>query len=138
MYFHLKKAFPYPPVEYIPLTVTTIARGRLTGPGAALPGPALLVEAAWGEGWRNMLKARYGICIGNPNAVGSGDLVMLAVNVEVVDAKYRGTRVTMIGIPRPGTYHLFSVPRKYFYKPRLFFEVYSPGEERLAWDTYCL
>jgi hypothetical protein len=58
---------------------------------------------------------------------------LLGLNCLVNEAKYRGFFVTMVGKARANHYHFFYIPKKFFYKIKLFFELYdSDSAKRIA------
>lgn len=64
--------------------------------------------------------------------IDKGELAVLVKNGKVNLVQYRGYEVIMVGKELPGTYNLFTVTTKYFYKDQVIFILYN-GEtsERL-------
>lgn len=54
-----------------------------------------------------------------------GELAVLILNGKVNLVQYRGYEVIMVGKEAPGTYHLFTVTTKYFYKDKVIFILYN-------------
>jgi hypothetical protein len=110
--------FPFPAVQYIPMAVTSICQGDLN---AALP--TQLIVGTEIIKWRTLLWQDYGIAL--PESFSDDSLPVLALNLKVDAVKYRGFFVTMIGQNTPGYYQLFTLPRRYFYKNKLYFEFFD-------------
>lgn len=114
--------FPYPAVQYIPLEVTVIHQGdldtlrTLTLPTQLIIGNDLLK-------WKEHLAEEYRITL--PEEFAKASLPFLALNLKIGTVKYRGYFITMTGQKIPGYYQLFTLPRRYFYKNNLYFEVFD-------------
>ena len=130
MSFGNSAIFPFPAVQYIPMMATDIQNGRLQNPNAALPQSQLIVGDDLVK-WRFMLKQDYGIEL--PEKFTTDSFPVLAINLKVSNAKYRAYFVTMIGRKNYGYYQLFTLPRHYFYKNKLYFDLFDESTgERLA------
>lgn len=139
--------YEHPVVEYIPLEVRGLAQGSL--PGAVRAGPASLYPALHAlpsaEDW---LRAAAAYPFAFPKTVacalidlgdGSGgrarsrpELPLLGLGFQVDVGIYRGTKVSLATLAVGPHYHLFTVPRKHFYKPTIDFVVYSPSGAKVA------
>ncbi|MHB1125512.1 MAG: hypothetical protein ACYC2T_00930 [Bacillota bacterium] len=53
------------------------------------------------------------------------DLVMVFVNVRIDDMKYRTIKITALGTLAPGLLLVVKVPRRYFYRDAVYFELYD-------------
>lgn len=51
--------------------------------------------------------------------------VVLTLNYDALDLKYRTNQITTIGQPTMGLYYLFTVDRHLFYRPRVYFKCYD-------------
>lgn len=66
------------------------------------------------------------------------DLALLTLGYQVNYAYYRGYATFLLGNPLPGGYHLSRITRRYFYKDRIHFALYSGKAEKLAWANIAL
>jgi hypothetical protein len=122
--------FPFPAVQYIPLPLNLVQQGRIrpTAPGNQLP--QLILEEKL-RSWKDSLLADYGIQLPENDAPDS--VALLTLHLEVEAAKYRGFFVTLTGKSKPGFYQVNLVPRRFFYKNNLIFELYEDATaKRLA------
>ena len=110
--------FPFPAVQYIPMAVSDIEQGNLN---AALP--SQLIVGTEIVKWCRLYGPDYGITL--PVNFTDDSLPVLAINLKVDTVKYRGYFVTMTGKKIPGYYQLFTLPRHYFYKTKLYFELFD-------------
>jgi hypothetical protein len=130
MSFSNSLIFPFPAVQYIPLPLTLVHQGaiRQTAPVNQLP--QLILEEKMGF-WKDILLRDYGIQV--PENTTPDTIALLTVNLEVEAAKYRGYFVTMTGKSKPGFYQVNLLPRRFFYKRNLIFELYDDATaKRLA------
>lgn len=130
MSFGNSSLFPFPAVQYIPLSITNILTGKLHKPSVKtsipplIPGDALTV-------WRPKLLSDLGITI--PETFPHDQLPVLAVNLNVKDVKYRSYYVTLLSELKPDYFQLFSIPKNRFYKKQLYFELFDEiSGKRLA------
>ncbi|NLY74943.1 MAG: hypothetical protein GX075_06535 [Firmicutes bacterium] len=114
--------FPFPAVQYIPLPVATLAQGVLDRLNAKTNAP-LIIGADDIQKWRFVLERDFGLKL--PEVTTRNSFPLLALNCQVAEVKYRSFYVTMIGKALPNRYHFFEIPRRYFYKHKLFFELYD-------------
>lgn len=136
MSFGNSTIFPFPAVQYIPLTLDIIRQAPLNAAKAGAIQPQLVIGPEV-EKCRAILTQDYAIAL--PNAFPPDSLPVLALNLKIDDVKYRGYFVTMIGASLPGTYQLGTIPRRYFYKKNLFFELYNlETAKRLARQSMLL
>lgn len=130
MSFGMTKIYPFPAVQYIPLTITNIQQDVISDLNPRKE-RALLVIGDELSKWREVLAGEYGIFL--QSLQDSNALPILALNLHIDDVKYRGFYVTMTGAKKLGFYQYCTIPKNYFYKKNLFFELYdSETEERLA------
>jgi hypothetical protein len=129
-----RRLYEHPIVEYIPLQVTTLSLGpfppeiphRTQAVKPALI--ALLSPTIWTE-----TISAYGFTLpllGTLPSVDTPlherhDLTFLAVGFKVAAGIYRARKVSLVSSQVGPVYHLFLLPRKYFYKPSLDFAVYT-------------
>jgi hypothetical protein len=121
--------FPFPTVQYIPLTITNQAEGPIPKMNQAKPGnpvkPVLrLIAGPELASWQTALIRDYGIAI--PKSLPPGTCPVCAIHLQITEVKYRGFFVTMLGTEERGNYQLFTIPSNLFYKPKLFFQVFDP------------
>ncbi len=122
--------YPFPAVQYIPLPITTISNGELVKPHTKVSAPLLIAEGEL-QKCRAQLNREFGLEI--PNLRPKDSLPLLGLNCLVEEVKYRGFFVTMVGKALVNHYHFFYIPKRYFYKKKLFFELYdSDSAERIA------
>jgi hypothetical protein len=122
--------FPFPAVQYIPMAVTTIKQGILNKPNA-LALPSQLLAGVELIKWGPLFAQDHGIEL--PEEFSADSFPVLALNLKVLNVKYRGFFVTMTGMKNYGSYQLFTLPKRYFYKKNLCFELFDENiGERLA------
>lgn len=114
--------YPFPAVQYIPLPITTVANGELGKLNTKARVPTLLAASDL-QKWRALLSQELGVEI--PNVRPKDSFPLLALNCLVEEVKYRGFFVTMVGKVIINNYHFFYIPKRYFYKKKLFFELYD-------------
>jgi hypothetical protein len=110
------------------MNVNTINRGRLKDDSLKHQSP-LLIAGNNIQSWLSILTAEHGIEI--PTYSPDGGFPIMALHIDVEDARYRGYTLTMTGKLIPGSFHYFSVPQHYFYKTKLFFEVFDKKSNKL-------
>ncbi len=128
MSFGNSKAFPFPAVQYIPMGISSICQGSICS-NSPKASAAILITGTDITGWIQVLEQEYGISL--PKNLPDGGFPVLALNMTINTARYRGFALTMIGRSAPGKYHYFTVPQRYFYKTKLFFEVYDEDTNSL-------
>lgn len=122
--------YPFPAVQYIPLPITTISQGPIENLNLKVSSPHLIAEKDLHQ-WQSQLNQQLGLEI--PNVWPSYSFPLLALNCLVEEIKYRSFFVTMIGKTLYNHYHFFYIPKQYFYKKKLFFELYDrDSAKRLA------
>lgn len=122
--------YPFPAVQYIPLPITTVSNGELLKLNTKAKAP-LLIAGSELQKWQAQLRQEFGLEI--PNVWPKDSFPLLGLNCRVEEAKYRGFFVTMVGKALTDHYHFFYVPKRYFYKKKLFFELYdNESAKRIA------
>ncbi len=114
--------YPFPAVQYIPMSITTICRESITNLSSKTSTPMVIAGADIGN-WEPILNSDYGINLSS--TLPEGGFPILALNLRIDESRYRGFALTMTGKADAGNYHYFIVPQRYFYKTKLFFEVYD-------------
>lgn len=114
--------YPFPAVQYIPLPITTISNGELGRLNTKVSAPLLIAENDLRK-WQIQLNQEFGLEI--PNVWPKDSFPLLGLNCLVKEVKYRGFFVTMTGKALADHYHFFYIPKRYFYKNKLFFELYD-------------
>ncbi len=114
--------YPFPAVQYIPLPIITISQGSVKNLNNKAGSPLLIATKDLKQ-WQVQLSGEYGIEI--PNVWPNDSFPILGLNCLVEEAKYRSFFVTMVGKPINNYYHFFYIPKRYFYKKKLFFELYD-------------
>jgi hypothetical protein len=127
--------FPFPAVQYIPLTLTMLRQNRFGDLNLQPATPQLIV----GPKVQNWLRVLDPASTGaDPICFPPDSFPLLALNLQIEDVKYRSHLVTMLGRAEPGFYQLAVIPGQYFYKDTLFFELYdSATSQRLARSERC-
>ena len=125
--------YPYPAVQYIPLLTTTIMEGLWTPP-PGLNRPTLIVGKNDPE-WRECVQRIYALTM-PPLTLGSGEILLLALNLSLLDLKYRGNFVTVLADLAPGRYQLLRLNERLFYKERIIFEAYTQDATRICWQPW--
>jgi len=126
--------YEHPVVEYIPLAVMTLRSGPL--PAEACSGPlspplalhALKTARDW-ERTASWFPFAFGDLHeppqpGLPSAEGRF-LHFLALGFQVTAAIYRDRKTSLVASDLGPRYHLFALPRIFFYKPRVDFIAYD-------------
>ncbi len=125
--------YPYPAVQYIPLLVATVAEGPWNPP-LGLNRTTLTVGRN-DPAWREMLRRTYELTL-PPLTLGSGEVLLLALNLKLLELKYRGNFVTALADRVPAYYQLLRMSQKVFYKDRIIFEVFTQDGTRLCWQPW--
>ncbi len=131
MSFGSSLIYPFPAVQYIPLSITTISSGELRKLNTKVSAPLLITENDLHK-WQVQLNQEFGLEI--PTVWPKDSFPLLGLNCLVEEVKYRSFFVTMVGKTIVNHYHFFYIPKRYFYKKKLFFELYD-GEsaKRIAY-----
>jgi hypothetical protein len=125
--------FPFPAVQYIPLPLTLVNQGLINETATGNQPPQLILEEKI-RFWKDSLLQDYGIQW--PESAAPDTIALLTLNLEVDDAKYRGYFVTLTGKSKPGFYQINRLPRRFFYKNILIFDLYeSSTAKRLDRQT---
>jgi hypothetical protein len=120
-------------VQYIPLLFTVAAEG-----GWKSPDGFDRLDLAVGKNdpaWREFLRHYYRLIL-PPLTLASGEILLAAFNMRLIDLKYRGHLVTVRVEPAPKWYQLARMNQNLFYKDRIIFEVFTPDEERQCRQTW--
>jgi hypothetical protein len=129
--FGKEAVFPFPAVQYIPLKVTEICQNTIQPSNKALSVQLIIGENL--EKWRLVLWQDYQFTL--DKKFSKDTLPILAMNVEISSARYRGYFVTMLGKPKNSYYQLFTLPQQYFYKRQLCFELFDENTCNLLTRT---
>ena len=114
--------YPFPAVQYIPLPVTTISEGPVHNLNFKTASPLIITSKELKQ-WQNKLNHEFGLDI--PKVCPSDSFPILGLNCLVEEVKYRSYFLTMVGKGVTNYYHYFYIPKRYFYKKKLFFELYD-------------
>lgn len=125
--------FPYPAVQYIPLLTQTVVEGSWNPP-AGLNRPHLTVGKNDPD-WREFLRRAYQLSL-PPLTLASGEILLLALGIKLLNLKYRGNFVTVIADLSPNHYQLRKMNQGIFYKERIIFEVFTQDGTRLCWEPW--
>ena len=120
--FGNSQLFPFPAVQYIPLTITNVLTGKISKPLKKTSIPPLIPGSAISI-WRPKLLSELNLML--PENLPEEEFPLLALNLSVKDAKYRSFFVTMLGTIEPDTFQLFTIPKNRFYKQQLYFELFD-------------
>ncbi len=120
MSFGNTSVYPFPAVQYIPMSITEIISGNLD---SSIPIRTQIIAGLDLLQWRPILQRDFAVEI--PELFLADSFPVLAFQLQVIDVKYRGYFVTMLGRKKPGYYQLFTLPKRYFYKQKLCFELYE-------------
>jgi hypothetical protein len=135
MSFGNSTVFPFPAVQYIPLPLSVFKQDRIAANDPKMRQPHLAVGAEL---------QKFQACLANHKSSGpvvfpTDFLPLLALSLQINIVRYRGHLVTMLGRATPGLYQLSAIPRQYFYKKTLIFELYNQDDfSRLARRTVAL
>lgn len=126
MSFENTLIFPFPAVQYIPLPIKTMTAGclpRIRGLGDK----PLLIAGSQCKDWANSFKLAL------PETFPVNTCPVLAIHLSISTARYRSFFITMLGVEKPGSYQLFTIPSDRIYKEKLFFEAFEKDSgKRLA------
>lgn len=128
MDFQIKSIFKYPAVEYIPLYLTTI-RKRYDW---HYPIEEEMMFVHEQREYFIQKLASYNIHISTNKIVEDDILFVGILNFDVNEIAYRGNKITLLGETQKNMYHLFTIPKKYFYKTQLHFEAYNQHGKKVA------
>lgn len=117
-----RRILKYPLVEYIPLSIRLLAEGEY-GPEGISGGDPLLVACDKAADLAALAKEKR--LTASPGIDWAGQVVVYLGGGRAHQGLYRGQVVTLIGDESPCKYHLFAVTKRYFYKPRIYFEFYT-------------
>jgi|SRR5690554_1857987 len=127
-----REIFKYPAVQYIPLDLYNESFFPLNIASNNIK--LYLYTETENEELRRRLRS---LEIDENHNIATENIGILLLNGKIELIKYRSREVTMVGRPKPGKYHLFSITSKYFYKDRLIFTLYDGvSNERLALIRY--
>ncbi len=128
MSFGDSRIYPFPAVQYIPLSISTTMEGAIAksnpkrNTAQIIAGPELISI-------QKGLENDYGVII--PDTYSPQVLPILALNLKVTDVKYRSFFVTMLANPQPNYYQLFSIPTNRLYKQKLYFNAFDAVSGKL-------
>lgn len=126
----MSKVYPYPAVQYIPLSLDILFRKE------HLPiGTFFLIDHEI-LSKKHLLFANWEIQLPDVK-LNNNKLLVLAGGIEPIEAKYRGYYVIIKASRRPALY-LFSIPKNYFYKDTLVFQAKNENGEILVSKMYQL
>ncbi len=128
MDFKMKSIFKYPAVEYIPLYLTTI-RKRYDW---RYPIEEEMIIVYEQQEYFIKKLASYNIKLPTNKLTEDDILFVGTLNFNVNEIAYRGNKITLLGETTKNMYHLFTLPKKYFYKTLLHFEAYNQQGEKAA------
>ncbi len=120
------KVYPHPLVEYIPLNLYPLMEGKEKLP---FKGTRIVVTEEWKK-VKPMLPGQIDE-LKDTNQKRER-LYLLLFNASLIEIKYRGFIVYLLGTKREKNWQLGMVTKKYFYKSKLSFLLLSPEGERLA------
>ncbi|MGE5589744.1 MAG: hypothetical protein ACM3ZA_03865 [Bacillota bacterium] len=108
-----KSMLEYPRLEYIPIAVETLGRGKIPADGPTEP----QLEVITNMGRYRSLVDGYGLALvasRHPNP--EVNLTLLALNLDAEACFYRGLKALLLVHATPGRVHLLELTRRYFYK----------------------
>lgn len=120
----MSKIYPYPAVQYIPLSLGILFHQD------NLPTEAFLLIGREIPTGKELIEEKLGIQL-PPFAVSADQLLLFAGGMEPLEAKYRGYYVT-IKVTRRSSIYLISMPKHYFYKDTLVFQAKNENGETLV------
>jgi hypothetical protein len=130
-----EKIFKYPPVQYIPMSIYTLERDPNPVPGA---GTNTQVRVWQDKKSMEAELSRQPFPLPTTPIDFKERIVVLVTGGQIDYVKYRSHTVFLVGRQVPGSYHLFYLTRRYFYKQRLHFSFFNNSGDRLAWDNIVL
>lgn len=125
--FNPRHIYSYPIVEYIPLAVETVLMEKTSRGGPVILEPFTSLEEL------DRITGRLNLDRPVPNPFDLQDKTgLLTLNYRASLANYRSHNVTLVGTANPGTWHLFTLPSRFFYKNVLLFTAYDLKGKALA------
>lgn len=119
-----KTVLEYPRLEYIPIAVETLGRGKIPADGPAEP----QIEVVTSMGRYRALVDGYGLTLlASRQPDPEANLTLLVLNLEAEACFYRGLKALLLAHPTPGRVQLLELTRRYFYKDA--FQVAAVDEE---------
>ncbi|MHB1418793.1 MAG: hypothetical protein ACYCX4_04275 [Bacillota bacterium] len=115
----------YPLVQYITLNGRVLFQEE-NNPVALLLNKPMIMILNTAEDLSQTLLA-YSIDPGSINGAVDfkKNLVMVFINIDIVDMKYRTIKITTLGTLVPGLIRIEEIPRSYFYRKEVYFELYD-------------
>lgn len=133
--------YEHPVVEYIPLAVVTLRKGPLPAEaGSRRSFPPLALHALWTADEWERAASEFPFAFGDLREPPQSDLPaaerrylhFLSIGFEVTAAIYRDRKASLVAKHIAPRYHLFALPRIFFYKPRVDFIAYDAHGRQLA------
>ncbi len=126
----MNKVYPYPAVQYIPLSLDILFRkDNLLIGTFFLIGNEILLR-------KHLILENVGVQLPEVK-LNSNKLLVLAGGIEPIEAKYRGYYI-IIKANRRSSLYLFSIPKNYFYKDTIVFQAKNETGEILVSKMYQL
>lgn len=135
-----KELFPYPAVEYIPLNFYNLGFVKNWTPpwqGDKQDAKFELYVFSDLEPGQELID-NYQIPTPEINKLEKNEILLITLNSQVTDIKYRAYKVIMIGSITEKTVHIFKIKADYFYKQELYFTLYDSTEQKLARKNFTL
>ena len=126
----MNKLYPYPAVQYIPLTMEILYQHK-----SPPLGTFLLVEREISL-WKEQIQEKFGIQLPTLSFT-PHRLILFFGGITPHEVKYRGYYVTIKAVAEPVLY-LVSIPKQYFYKDTLVFQAKNENGKILSSKLYHL
>ncbi|HHT47971.1 MAG TPA: hypothetical protein GXZ98_01580 [Firmicutes bacterium] len=124
----MSKLYPYPAVQYIPLSFSLIFRQHIP------PLHPFILSGADITAQQDIIAGKFGVQL--PKFKETADQLFLLVGgFEPLEIKYRGYYVTIKALPHPSL-SLLSLPKRYFYKNTLVFQAKKENGDLLVAKAY--
>lgn len=122
--------FPYPAVQYIPIHFSKV---QILEPNSDRP---LIIATDDLSPFKNRLERDYGILLENQE-ITEDEAFIIIIGIKIIDVRYRGFYVTMLGQKSPGGF-LARIPTRYFYKKPVIFQARCEDGTLIAGCQYPL
>jgi len=108
-----KTMLEFPRLEYIPIAVETLGRGKIPADGPAQPQLEVVTSL---ERYRSLVDGCGLALVASRPPDPAAHLTLLALNLEAEACFYRGLKASLLARPAPGRVQLMELTRRYFYK----------------------
>ena len=134
MRYRLANIHQYPTVEYIPLTPKVIAEAPVWA-NLNYGNFNLIIQDGL-DGWgpiAESLPKDFRVKLPQLQLDEAG---LVTLNFTVLEIMYRANTVLVTAEEKPDFTGVYVIAKRFFYKPKLIFEVYNLKGKKLAWSNF--